>query len=351
MVPSIARTNPPSAAEALAVPIGAVRRWLAQEDGGGEIAEIEGKSIESGKVKGTARPVLEWRGVEESAIPRSVRPGMMIVVPAQYGGCDEWGWNSESVKDVDDVGDAVKLRMGRPMLRLHEKLASQWNYVELAKRLREAELNEFKDVLKETPAGEGRAPWVAEVVSALTASRKGIGHPKQELWAAVVGRAEFDQNGVGSSYSQEAVGLAIHLKGCGAKAEAFASGLLPQLQRTVTRAAMLHDIGKADPRFQAWLRGGNPVKPSELIAKSKGSGQNRAAVERARKMAGHPKGARHELMSAALLAPHAEEVGGVDFDLLLHLVASHHGRCRPFAPVVEDAEPVDVRCGGWPCRY
>ena len=344
---------PPSAAESLAMPIVAVRRWLAQEDGGGDVADIEGEAGESGRVKGKIRPVLQWRGVEESALLQrtdDVRPGMTIMAPAWYGGCDEWGWNPESVKDVDDVGDAVKLRMGRPMLRLHEKLASQWNYVELAKRLREAELDEFKDVLKETPVEEGRAPWVAEVVSALTASRKGIGHPKQELWAAIVGRAEFDQNGVGSSYSQEVVGLAIHLKGCAAKAEAFASGLPPQLQRTVKRAAMLHDIGKADPRFQAWLRGGNPVKPSELIAKSKGSGQNRAAIERARKMAGYPKGARHELMSTALLARHAEDAGDVDFELLLHLVASHHGRCRPFAPVVEDAAPVEVRYEDWQAR-
>ena len=337
---------PPSAAEVLAVPISAVRRWLAEEDGGGDVADIEGEADGPGKVKGTMRTVLQWRGAEESTLSESVRPGMTIVVPSKYGGCDKWGWNPESAEGVNDLGDAVKLRMGRPMLRLHDELAKQWGYVELAKRLREAEPPEFVAILNTAEAAE---PWVCKTVERLRApKRKAIGHPEREEWAALVGRAVFDQNGAGSSYGYgREVGLEEHLKGCAAKAEAFAGGLPPKLRNTVERAAALHDIGKADPRFQAWLRGGNPVKLDELIAKSKGSGQNRAAMERARKMAGYPKGARHELMSAAMLAGDRKETDDIDFELLLHLVASHHGRCRPFAPVVEDLEPVEVRYGGW----
>jgi CRISPR-associated endonuclease/helicase Cas3 len=165
-------------------------------------------------------------------------------------------------------------------------------------------------------------------------------------WAAITGRDAFDQNSARASYTTE-VRLDSHLNGCERWVESFGHELPEMERKTVIRAAGLHDIGKADPRFQAWLRGGNPVKPHELIAKSRRSGQNWAAIERARQLAGYPKGGRHELMSMALLRDHCEDFAGVGFDLLLHLVASHHGRCRPFASVVEDGDPVHVTYNGW----
>ncbi|MCX6625759.1 MAG: hypothetical protein NTY38_32785 [Acidobacteria bacterium] len=46
-----------------------------------------------------------------------------------------------------------------------------------------------------------------------------------------------------------------------------------------------------------------------------------------------PDDFRHELVS--LLFAQAEP-GVREDELALHLIASHHGRCRPFAPMVED---------------
>ena len=51
---------------------------------------------------------------------------------------------------------------------------------------------------------------------------------------------------------------------------------------------------------------------------------------------GYPRGQRHELMSAALAQMAGHTV------LVQHLIAIHHGRCRPIAPTQPDASPVEL---------
>ena len=65
------------------------------------------------------------------------RPGDTIVVPASYGGCDDFGWNPESDDKVTDVADDCAWRARRrPVLRVHP--ASEVHLVALQRLSRSA---------------------------------------------------------------------------------------------------------------------------------------------------------------------------------------------------------------------
>jgi CRISPR-associated endonuclease/helicase Cas3 len=121
---------------------------------------------------------------------------------------------------------------------------------------------------------------------------------------------------------------------------------LEELEQAYCQAAERHDLGKADERFQAMLRRSDRTDAwlltgldTALLAKSDGLPQTPQQRQQARERAGLPEGFRHEMLSVQIveqtdLKNHASQ----HLDLILHLIASHHGYARPFAPVVFDEE-------------
>jgi CRISPR-associated endonuclease/helicase Cas3 len=197
-------------------------------------------------------------------------------------------------------------------------------------------------------------PWtVIEARRVPLAALRGVLQPEDPLEDGVELTTDSDD----SFHAGRAVSLAEHSADVETFAREYAThcGLGKGLAEHIAIAAWLHDIGKADRRFQLMLRGGSEIeffKDEAPWAKSAMPPGAREAHRRAQQKSGYPPGARHEVQSLAMLQARLKSVEETlkkagatkepDLDLVLHLVASHHGYCRPFAPAVVDEHPVDV---------
>ena len=134
--------------------------------------------------------------------------------------------------------------------------------------------------------------------------------------------------------------LAQHLGSVGEVAARIGGriGLRSDLVQAIWMGGRLHDIGKLDPRFQRWL---DPsAAATEPIAKS---GRPWSRWESDRRAAGWPHGGRHEELSRRLVAAWLDgRPAEWDSDLVLHLVATHHGYGRPLIPPVPDEAAAEI---------
>ncbi len=367
---------PPSSPECMNVPIGVVRNWLAQRD----LMDEERSDVANSRTpESEGREPLEtksgviWRGLENSILlesPRDLRPGDTLVLPATEEGWEAFGHiPAHAPKDVAEK--AFRLSHGRTLLRLRPEHLHGWPdgdeaVAELRDWLKDQELNlSLGDVRRLLRAAAETAPeekkTFADAMRAFAAGKHGVEYERYPSGQGAVFRtkradkplslipAMDDGDDLPSRVGRTApVPLDAHLEHVTQTLDAtLASLALDGLDEALRCAVNMHDWGKADARFQALLIHGDlddawaqPVLWGKSVTLSASDSLRRHAYRRSTL----PQGFRHEMLSVQLaeLARDRLPEDAVQRDLALHLIAAHHGRARPFAPVVADDSPPDV---------
>ncbi|MGI9093059.1 MAG: type I-G CRISPR-associated helicase/endonuclease Cas3g [Mycobacteriales bacterium] len=363
VVTSRQRLLPPVSSEVVTVPLAAARRWLAGAEAV-PLADVDGaEPVGDDEALGSRdRRCVRWTGGEPEVVDQGrLRPGDTIVVPSTYGGYSEGGWDPTSSLPVSDVAHRAYAESRRPViLRL---AAALWSgqappapptdeSVGTVEQRRLA-----RDWLAARLDANEREKWEGAALRRLLPNAfrlTVLNFPRPEY--LVVGTRlpltggssdtePVDSEPETSALSGKIVSLDDHLDGVGALAGELARncGVPGELAADIALAGRLHDVGKVDSRFQLWLLGGDEVaaaRQEQPLAKSGMPSTDRQASQAAREASGYPRGMRHEMSSLDMIADCddlAERAG--DWDLVLHLVATHHGYGRPFAPVVIDGQP------------
>jgi len=289
----------------------------------------------------------------EAVSPRRLRPADTVILSTDRGGLDEFGWNpavsnGNKVMDVSLSGRGLPLdsdAIGRLCVvtglgDLIETAVGRRNDEEVSEEERRGAAEGIIEGIRkveETPDGWSENEW-NEFVSSLETT---VVTPRSEV-ARIVSRKDNEEtrsDELDEMSLTDVVSLEEHGLDVGKRARAIADrlGLDATLAATVETAGRLHDIGKADRRFQRWLDPDGDHPEDLVLAKSD---MPRHRWDAARAAARWPHGGRHEALSARLvrhwLDSQPEWGDPLQRDLLLHLVISHHGKGRPLVPPVRD---------------
>jgi CRISPR-associated endonuclease/helicase Cas3 len=353
---------PPVNSEVMSIPIWALSfsSDITLED----ITDVEGVSMNDG-TRSDEVNVLKWMGPDESEIVKlsEVMPGDTIIVPSNYGRYDRYGWNPRLSEPVDDVAEEAMLEKGKIVLRINENLVHKWfpqdkgEEIESARSLVENAMERYgneedlTEICEELIDGLLEIPDiknnVKDALEKLKIERKEYVYPSNKKpYGIIIERKSYDDSTGEDDTSSLTFDMELekHSTMVADLAREFASraGMPCDTIKDIEISANLHDIGKADPRFQAWLAGGDTdyLINGKILAKSKEIYANDwNAIRLARMNAGYPMGARHECYSVAMIedANNQDLVKDAhDKKLVKYLVGTHHGRGRASMPAVND---------------
>ncbi len=381
----VAALCPPNAAEMLSVPLFRLKKWLGNgaADSDGSDPDVEGiadiaDTDEPGR--GRIRPVLAWRGRDRSKICRDsseIVPNDVVILPADYGmdglGQTETEPGRAMGKQQLDLWEPSRRESGKgAALRLNRKTLEPWLAYE--------PFRELFALVEESPDWDRDArESLREAIEAAKTYRPS----SEEEPAAPLEEIQRLFDDLGSSYSIEehpARGLVLFTKATrfdrrepdlfaddddlssaagremsigehtamvvGAVEKIMQRCIESRFHEPLRLAADWHDAGKLDERFQLLLhRGDEPAAAASEapLAKSASIPASPARRQAIREAARYPKDFRHEMLSRQLAERYAD-FSAVDgqADLVGHLIASHHGHARPFAPVCRDSDPPAV---------
>jgi CRISPR-associated endonuclease/helicase Cas3 len=369
---------PPTSAEALPLPIYAAKQWLAGKTIDG-IVDLEGTSVsetasrQSGQLR---RRGLIWRGKnrkpvllkDEDDLAR-LTPGSVLVVHFSAGGVDDFGWNPESDAPARDLADvALSRQRARPTLRLHSALVASWLDPEQEPQP-DAQAELVRAVQEARPAMDddlatGADPQKSERALILVQESGFVRRDIRDIAAAA--RAAFKPypNGSGlicsgrkepshspvflwededSSLEEEQRSLAEHSLDVATVLRRWLEqvALPPDVEQTLMAFPQLHDIGKADPRFQDFLYGGPAESDGQPLRAKSGDGDlTREEIRDRWSACVLPDRWRHELCSLDLLEANRDLLHTVPEKrrpLLRHVIGTHHGFGRILPPVIDNA--------------
>jgi CRISPR-associated endonuclease/helicase Cas3 len=327
--------------ELVDVPIGQARSFL-EERAGDRHAVASGPTV---CVIGDDGDTLDMIQLSR------LQPGMRVVLPVAAGGYGPSGWNPEAVAEVMDLSP----HLGQ-MLRLSEPaVANAFREPVLIRdvlswvRELEFSVEEGPDPVRDQEVADelglllvNSVDWLAGC-RGFTVARFGPDEDPVLAWRCDSITKELPIDALDELSNAPSARLDEHLCSVGELAEriGIAVGLPPEMCAVLRDAGRFHDLGKADARFQRWL-GGDVAEPLAKSAMPPGKWR-RAAIA-----SGWPFGARHELLSVQILDEHVRSSGPMpEFDLVRHLVLTHHGHGRPFCPTsMSGAETTRVRVDG-----